>query len=77
MLVKACLLGPLKWWVHQDITSLISDNMVNINAIRYGLDAVMNHFDQILKNQCRQIDLVARLDLVHEPVVNLANGSML
>ena len=51
--------------------------MTNMHVIQDGLDANPNHFDQILKNQCRQIDLVTYLDLMYEPVVNLVNSSVL
>ena len=51
--------------------------MTNMHVIQDGLDANPNHFDQILKNQCRQIHFVTCLDLMHEPIVNQTNSNVL
>ena len=77
MLVKRSILGPLEWWIHYDVASLLSNDVTDVHAIRDGLNAAPDHLNQVLENQSWQIDLVACLDLVHEPVVNLVHRSML
>ena len=51
--------------------------MTQVHAIRDFLDIASYNLDQVLKNEGKQIALVASLKLVHEPVINLAHRSML
>ena len=76
MLIKRCILGPLERWIHRNIASCLFDDVANVHTIRDSLDVAPDHLDQVLENQGRQIDLVACLDLIHKPLVNLAYRSM-
>ena len=64
-------------WVHINITSRFLDDMAYMHAIRDGLDTTPNDLDQVLEDQGEKINLVAGLDMVHEPVVNLAHHGIL
>ena len=48
-----------------------------MHAIQDGFDTALNDLDQVLEDQGRQVDLVVGLDMVYEPVVNLAHRGVL
>ena len=48
-----------------------------MHAIWDGLDTISNNFDQVLKDQGGQVNLVVGLDMVHEPIVDLAHCGMI
>ena len=54
-----------------------TDDTGQVHAIRDGLDTAPNYFDQVLKDQGGQVNLVVILDMVHKLVVNLVHHSVL
>ena len=77
MLIKGSVVGPLERWIHYDIVSRLPNDVVDVHDVHDGLHTTLDYLDQVLKDQSRQVDLVVCLDLMHEPIVDLAYSSML